>query len=324
MNIIPVLALLYVSVAFIAADNVAHDDHCEYRKNLMFDVKDVDKNTELNNEWHALIKQAHRDELSDELFSDADIAHYVGPVGPPCANPLTSFDFKNSSIKGCFKDVQRMDVKPGQECIVMSIGLHDHWQFEKSVHEKTSCKIELFDCLAGGHVKVPDEIKDRTDFHDICIGERDEIIDGKQFMTWSSMNKLAGHGGHVSYLKIHADGYEHSIFRDILTAGIDMLPTQVLVSLHAYQEDHFHKTRNKFSRHHMIQFFQYMYEKGGYHVIDESTADDCYGNDCIQLLFAIVECHPHKHTKLEKTDLHKAELQVRINFLISERFPHLK
>ena len=56
----------------------AVDDHCELRKNLMFADKDVEKNTELNNEWHTLIKQAHRDEVSDEIFNDADIAHYVG------------------------------------------------------------------------------------------------------------------------------------------------------------------------------------------------------------------------------------------------------
>jgi hypothetical protein len=127
-------------------------------------------------------------------------------------------------------------------------------------------------------------------------------------------------------------GYEHSILRDILAGEVEMLPTQLLVSLHSFQEDqHQHqqsststRTRTSFSRHHMIQFFQFMYEKGGYHVIEEGTADDCSGNDCIQLLFAIVECHPHKHTKLEKSELHKAELQVRINFLLSERFPHLK
>ena len=119
-------------------------------------------------------------------------------------------------------------------------------------------------------------------------------------------------------------GYEHFILRDILAGGLEMLPTQILVSLHSFQEDHFHQSKKSFSRHHMVQFFQYMYEKGGYHVIAEDTADDCFGNDCIQLLFAVVECHPHKHTKLEKSDLHKAELQVRINFLLSERFPHLK
>jgi hypothetical protein len=56
----------------------AVDDHCEHRKNLMFDQKDIEKNLELNNEWHALIKQAHREDLSDEIFSNADIAHYVG------------------------------------------------------------------------------------------------------------------------------------------------------------------------------------------------------------------------------------------------------
>ena len=58
----------------------------------------------------------------------------IGPVGPPCANPLTSFDHKNNSIKGCFSDVRRMDVKAGRECVVMSIGLHDHWQFERAIH----------------------------------------------------------------------------------------------------------------------------------------------------------------------------------------------
>ena len=125
-------------------------------------------------------------------------------------------------------------------------------------------------------------------------------------------------------LELLCAGYEHAILRDILAGKIEMFPTQILVSLHSYQEDHFHKTRDRFSRHHMIQFFNYMYEKGGYHAVEEGTADDCYGNDCIQVLFAIVECHPHKHTKLERTDLHKAELQVRINFLLTEKFPHLK
>ena len=63
----------------------------------------------------------------------------------------------------------------------------------------------MFDCLAKS-VNVPKSIKDRTDFHPICVGEKDEKIDGKEFMTWDSLNKLAGHGSHVSYLKIHADG----------------------------------------------------------------------------------------------------------------------
>lgn len=95
----------------------------------------------------------------------------------------------------------------------MNATLNSRYEFYFScISEKTSCKIELFDCLAGSHVKVPDEIKDRTDFHDICIGERDEVIDGKQFMTWASMNKLAGHGAHVSYLKIHADGIELTLY----------------------------------------------------------------------------------------------------------------
>ena len=49
----------------------------------------------------------------------------------------------------------------------------------------------MFDCLAKS-VNVPKSIKDRTDFHPICVGEKDEKIDGKEFMTWDSLNKLAG------------------------------------------------------------------------------------------------------------------------------------
>ena len=70
---------------------------------------------------------------------------------------------------------------------------------------RTSCKIEVFDCLAKS-VKVPDSIKDRTEFHPICVGEKDETLDGKQFLTWTSLNKMAGHSNHVSFLKMHADG----------------------------------------------------------------------------------------------------------------------
>ena len=61
---------------------------------------------------------------------------FTGPLGPPCAHPLTSFDHKNNTIKGCFKDVTRMDVQTKEDCVVYSIGLHDHWEFEKAIHGK--------------------------------------------------------------------------------------------------------------------------------------------------------------------------------------------
>lgn len=64
----------------------------------------------------------------------------------------------------------------------------------------------MFDCLASKDVAVPDSIKDRTEFHPICVGERDEVLEGRKFLTWASLNRLAGHGAHVSYLKMHADG----------------------------------------------------------------------------------------------------------------------
>ena len=72
------LCLLLLLCGHGDAQDAVIDDHCEHRKNLMFDERDIEKNTERNNEWHALIKQAHRDEVSDEVFADADIAHYVG------------------------------------------------------------------------------------------------------------------------------------------------------------------------------------------------------------------------------------------------------
>lgn len=298
-------------------------DVCEERKRGMFEDHEVLKTTESNDEWHALLKQAHRDGFSEEIFKHAELAHFVGPIGPPCAHPLVTFGRKNNSVVGCFKDVSKMDADDDGDCVVYSIGLHDDWEFERAIYEKTQCRIEVFDCLAQS-VRIPPDIQPRTEFHPICVGEKDEMINGKKFLSWSSLNKMSGHSHHVSYLKMHADGYEHFIIEDILSTGIDMLPTQIAVSLHSFSEDHFHLRHKQFSRHHMVQFFSFMYEKGGYHVIDVSTANDCQGKDCIQVVFAVVECHPHKHTKLEQHELHSAELLFRINYLLSEKFPELK
>ena len=36
-----------------------------------------------------------------------------------------------------------MDVASGEDCIVYSIGLHDHWEFEKAIYGKCDAYVLL-------------------------------------------------------------------------------------------------------------------------------------------------------------------------------------
>ncbi len=54
--------------------------------------------------------------------------------------------------------------------------------------------------------KVPPRIKSRTRFHRVCLGKKDEKINGKVFLSWKSLNSLVGRTVGPNYLKIDIEG----------------------------------------------------------------------------------------------------------------------
>jgi hypothetical protein len=134
----------------------------------------------------------------------------AGPVGPACKHPLTAFGGGDDEKRACLHpdDLSKMGKQKSSEqnpdCTVYSIGSNNQWDFEMSIYNKTSCRIETFDCTCDGN--VPNKIKDRTRFHKICLGDRNKTVNGKQHLSWSEMNSVVGVKSAPSYLKIDIEG----------------------------------------------------------------------------------------------------------------------
>lgn len=127
------------------------------------------------------------------------------------------------------------------DCIIYSIGSHNHWEFEQDMLKKTKCQIHTFDCTgqAARFTKMPNS--DRQYFHHICLGgtERKGLGAGKacksvaslcgDTMTLGQIQTLLGHSK-IDLLKMDIEGWEWPIF-DIERTNTNM-PMQVLMEVH--------------------------------------------------------------------------------------------
>ena len=77
-------------------------------------------------------------------------------------------------------------------CVVYSIGSNNQWGFERDIYKYTNCSIETFDCTLRPTIQPPAEISSRTTLHHVCLGSKDEVINGRTYLTWPSINKRVG------------------------------------------------------------------------------------------------------------------------------------
>lgn len=84
-------------------------------------------------------------------------------------------------------------------CIVYSLGSNNQWDFEESIHENTHCRVFTFDCTVSSPT-MPDKIKDRVEFHQICLGEGGGL-GGKDFKSMKEVMTMLNHP-YVTLLKM--------------------------------------------------------------------------------------------------------------------------
>lgn len=133
-------------------------------------------------------------------------------------------------------------------CVVISIGSDAKWEFEKSIVERTSCRVEVFDCTLRGHRSpVPHALASRVKFHHVCLGSPQYYSDAKgcrmchhergneQRASWAALLRLARlpAGTAPTVLKIDCEGCEQELFRELLRSdATGLLPDQIAVELH--------------------------------------------------------------------------------------------
>jgi hypothetical protein len=90
---------------------------------------------------------------------------------------------------------------------VLTVGSHDDWDFEVDFLSKhPHCYIHALDCYASPS-RVPVSIENQTTFHSICIGDSDEVLDGKTFVTYDSFVKSIGLSHRPAALLMQIDGW---------------------------------------------------------------------------------------------------------------------
>ena len=88
----------------------------------------------------------------------------------------------------------------------------------------------IHDCYYST-AQVPKIIKEQVTFYPICVGVKDTIIDGREFMAWGSVAKKLELKKPPSALKMDIEGFEWTTIHAIIKANV-MVPESFSFELH--------------------------------------------------------------------------------------------
>jgi len=194
----------------------------------------------------------------------------LGPVVNICPWKLDEY----GKDKGEQKRICGMP-KDDPSCVVLSVGGNNNWAFEETVVQSTKCTVETFDCTLQLH--VPEEIKSRVTGHQHCLGPKDETIENRSFLSYTSMLKLINLNGPPTILKMDIEGWEFSVLRSVISS-LHHFPSQISIELHFGTL----KTVEE-----ALLFINYLYS-AGYGIVARNDNEFC--TSCTEVLFKRIQC----------------------------------
>lgn len=218
----------------------------------------------------------------------------LGPTGPRCRTSIESYGKGDEEKRACglqqLQTLNQVNVagEKNQDCVVYSIGSNNQWGFEEDIIAKTHCRIETFDCTIGKDIQPPAKIRHRVRFHPVCLSDSDYVLDGRQYLSWTSLNKLTGITTSPTFIKMDIEGYEFPVLRSIIDAG-NFLPLQIAVEIHYIRFENGKPDYRLVNSLELYSFFNYLYKYGGYYLIDRN--DNPYCKHCTEIVLAKLNCH---------------------------------
>ena len=134
----------------------------------------------------------------------------IGPVGPICKE-MERYGKHDNEKRACGL-LSHVD----SNCTIISLGSNNEWGFEEEIFKKTTCKVHSFDCTVSGDVEPPEAIRSRVTLHKVCVGNEDQVIGNRKFVSWDSLLALAGISTPPSFLKMDIEGFEWEILPTII------------------------------------------------------------------------------------------------------------
>lgn len=247
----------------------------EFSKNYPGGPIALKESLQQRRKWTAL-------ELFDKtkVFSEGihDVFNSLGPV-IQCPSKLLN-------IYGHGDEEKRICGLMTDPCIVISLGSNNVWNFEEDfVKKHPECKVHTFDCFVPG--VVPEKIRKSVTVHPICIGPKDEVIDGKQFLTWASLLKSIDVNSSPTALKMDIEGFEWTVIREMITlAPHTLLPLSISLELHLHSIEKPITWLGRYRTSAEVALFMEYLMKFGYVLVDRH--DNPYCQHCSEIVVARV------------------------------------
>ena len=315
-----VIGFLYQSVLARRSSNSSHHSlKCGHLKDRLFHgVEDIDRE---RLEWErylpVFVKLSlyARSGVTVDSFSGGELEFpygherfdLLGPIGPSCKTPLERYGKDDEEKRICglqqLKNFRSRRTGREDDCVIYSLGSNNTWGFETSIVKETNCRVETFDCTIDSATSPPADIAHRVRFHHVCVSDSDYQVDGKQFYSWKSINRLTGITTSPTFLKMDVEGYEFPILRAIIDAG-EYLPLQIAVEFHYIRLEGGNWDNKRVSSLELYTFFQYLYRFGGYYLIDRRDNPIC--RHCTEVLLAKLNCRNYPLTKPYRDMIHSS------------------
>lgn len=236
--------------------------------------------------------------------------NYLGPIGPTCASKWESFGTGDEEKRVCGglqqlnnKVVTKEGKNETKKCVVYSVGSNNQYGFEEAVFKRTQCFVEIFDCTINGTFTPPAYIRSRIRTHNVCLGSKTEVVKGRQFMNWTSLNALTGLNTNPDFLKMDIEGYEYSVLHSIIDSG-EHFPLQIAMELHL--------NRNLYPAQ-LIAFMNYLRVFGGYYLVNRRDNELC--GHCSEVMVTMLDCDHHHQGSSKKMALYKNPMNELKEFM---------
>ena len=288
-----------------SSEETAEMLHClELKQKLFHSARDAER---VRLEWERYLPVFLKTTLFSTPYKPADKGkemeypyghsrfNIFGPIGPACRTAIESYGHGDDEKRACgLQQLQYLNVANTSDgkhdCVIYSVGSNNQWGFEISVVANTKCRVETFDCTVNADVRPPSNIANRVRLHRVCISDSDYVRDGRQYLTWKSVNKLTGIQNSPTFLKMDIEGYEFPVLRSIIDAG-EYLPLQIAVEVHFIRFEQGVPDFRYVSTAELLAFMQYIYKFGGYYLIDRN--DNRFCPHCTEIVLAKLNCHNH-------------------------------
>jgi hypothetical protein len=281
--------------------------HCEKIRNMLFNESDIEIARKARIQFQRFLPVYIKTQFAKyEGKGEMEFPHLthdrfnlLGPVGPPCKTKLEKYGFGDEEKRVCGlqqllrsssleKLEQSAEVDEDHECVILSIGSNNQWAFEEDIINKTSCRVETFDCTVAKNLKPPKALRSRVRLHHLCLSDRNYEVDDRRYVTWSNLLASIKLKKAPTLLKMDIEGYEFPVMKEIIDNG-KFLPFQISMEIHYIRhENNVPVYDRRVSSIELYAFLQYLYTFGGYYLIDRHDNPHC--RVCSEVVLAKLNC----------------------------------